>query len=173
MSSMHSRRCSAMVVGVIALITAAVFAVPQPGSVAIRTFTASGVAVPFTDVRVTQLEGTWPEDTIHSTTNIAGTRWVAVLPGLYEFAALDEDGHVVSSAEVGVASGAEFILYVIVPYACTTDVDDSGDTGFSDLLAIFDAWGYCLECPEDLTGDNSINFADLLGVIGWWGPCAD
>jgi hypothetical protein len=43
-----------------------------------------------------------------------------------------------------------------------------------DLLAIINAWGACLGCPEDiapLSGDGSVGVPDLLAVINSWGMC--
>ncbi|MBT8486997.1 MAG: hypothetical protein KJO43_15575, partial [Phycisphaerae bacterium] len=54
---------------------------------------------------------------------------------------------------------------------CPEDLDDSGDVGFSDLLAVLANWGPCPGCPEDLDGSGDVGFADLLSVLANWGPC--
>ncbi|NNM25203.1 MAG: hypothetical protein HKO59_04325, partial [Phycisphaerales bacterium] len=53
---------------------------------------------------------------------------------------------------------------------CPEDLDDSGDVGFSDLLAVLANWGPCPGCPEDLDGSGDVGFADLLSVLANWGP---
>ncbi len=56
--------------------------------------------------------------------------------------------------------------------ACPTDLDDDGQTGFSDLIAVLAAWGPCdKDCPEDLDEDNDVDFDDLLLLLAAWGPC--
>ena len=52
----------------------------------------------------------------------------------------------------------------------TADLDDSGDVGFGDILAILLAWGN-KGGPEDLDGNGIVDFGDLLIVLGSWGPC--
>ena len=55
---------------------------------------------------------------------------------------------------------------------CNADVDESGDIGFDDLLAVLAAWGPCDEdCPEDIDGSGTVGFDDLLLVLAGWGPC--
>jgi hypothetical protein len=44
---------------------------------------------------------------------------------------------------------------------CPADLDGSGDVGFSDLLAVLNAWGACPGCPEDIDGDGNVGFSDL------------
>jgi plastocyanin len=55
--------------------------------------------------------------------------------------------------------------------ACPGDVDDSGDVGFTDLLAVLSSWGPCPGCPEDIDDDDTVGFTDLLAVLSSWGPC--
>ena len=58
------------------------------------------------------------------------------------------------------------------PGACIGDLDESGDVGFNDLLAVLTSWGPCVPpCAEDLDGDESVGFGDLLVVLTAWGPC--
>jgi hypothetical protein len=55
---------------------------------------------------------------------------------------------------------------------CPADIDDSGDVGFADILAIIGAWGPCAgACPEDLNGNGAVDFGDILVAIGAWGAC--
>ncbi|MBT8487015.1 MAG: hypothetical protein HKO59_17220 [Phycisphaerales bacterium] len=54
---------------------------------------------------------------------------------------------------------------------CVADIDESGDVGFSDLLAVLAHWGPCTGCPEDLDRDHDVGFTDLLIVLSNWGPC--
>ncbi len=58
---------------------------------------------------------------------------------------------------------------------CPTDVDDSGDTGASDLAVLLGSWGPCApgdacECL-DADGNGIIGAADLAVLLGAWGPC--
>ena len=64
-------------------------------------------------------------------------------------------------------SGARFVTPAP---ACPGDVDESGDVGFGDILAIIGAWGPCPGCPADVNGDGFVNFADILLVIASWTP---
>ncbi|MCP3903829.1 MAG: hypothetical protein GY715_09360 [Planctomycetes bacterium] len=61
----------------------------------------------------------------------------------------------------------------LVRASCPEDLDDSGDVGFGDILAVIGAWGPCPPgvCPEDLSGNGEVDFADILLVIGAWGEC--
>ena len=64
----------------------------------------------------------------------------------------------------------DFVFEVELP--CPADLDDSGDVGFADVLAILAAWGPCEgECAEDLDGSGSVDFGDILVVLAAWGPC--
>lgn len=49
------------------------------------------------------------------------------------------------------------------------DVNGDGFVDITDLLAIVDMWGPCVECPEDLNGDGVVDVVDLLEVVGNWG----
>jgi hypothetical protein len=48
------------------------------------------------------------------------------------------------------------------------DVNGDGLVNVADILAVVDAWGPCLMCPEDLNGDGFVNVVDLLEVVGNW-----
>ena len=54
---------------------------------------------------------------------------------------------------------------------CTGDTDGDGVIGFSDIVAVLNAWGPCAGCPEDVNGDNVVGFADLVAVLAAWGSC--
>ena len=54
---------------------------------------------------------------------------------------------------------------------CPTDVNGSGTTDVSDLLAMIADWGPCSGCNTDIDGNGVVNVSDLLEVIGAWGPC--
>jgi hypothetical protein len=54
---------------------------------------------------------------------------------------------------------------------CIGDLDNDGEVGISDLLAVIDAWGACGGCNADLNGDNVVNVTDLLSVVEAWGYC--
>ena len=61
------------------------------------------------------------------------------------------------------------------PPPCPGDFDDSGDVGFTDLLALLTAWGPYKPCPpfipEDIDQDCDVGFSDLLLLLAAWGPC--
>ena len=56
---------------------------------------------------------------------------------------------------------------------CPTDIDGSGITDVTDLLAMIGDWGPCSDCATDLDGNGVVNVSDLLQVIGSWGPCSE
>ena len=63
-------------------------------------------------------------------------------------------------------------VYGIVGATCPADLDESGDVGFDDILAILRAWGICPDhCPEDLDHDDVVDIQDLIIVLNAWGPC--
>jgi len=53
---------------------------------------------------------------------------------------------------------------------CPADLDNSGDVGFTDLIAVLAAWGPCV-CPEDLDHSGDVGFTDILTILAEWGPC--
>jgi len=57
------------------------------------------------------------------------------------------------------------------PDPCPEDLDEGGDIGFGDVLAILAVWGPCSGCPEDLDGSGDVGFGDLLAVLSAWGAC--
>ncbi len=59
------------------------------------------------------------------------------------------------------------------PAVCPADLDQSGDVGVPDLLALLSAWGTCGDCVEDLNNDGTIGVADLLDLLAAWGPCKE
>ena len=54
---------------------------------------------------------------------------------------------------------------------CVGDLDNDGEVGISDLLAVIEAWGPCGGCNADLNGDDVVNVTDLLSVVEAWGYC--
>jgi hypothetical protein len=70
------------------------------------------------------------------------------------------------------AGSVTLLLAIALVDPCPADVDDSGDVGFADLLAVLAAWGSCTPCAEGIDGDGTVGFADLLVVLAAWGPCA-
>ncbi|MBT8485643.1 MAG: VCBS repeat-containing protein, partial [Phycisphaerae bacterium] len=52
---------------------------------------------------------------------------------------------------------------------CPEDLDQSGDVGFTDLLAVLANWGPCDGCAEDLDQSGEVGFTDLLAVLARWG----
>jgi uncharacterized membrane protein len=85
---------------------------------------------------------------------------------------INEHGAIVGLARSPVGHNRGFML---VPRpACHADLDDSGDVGFADLLALIGAWGPCTPgpgCLEDLDDDGEVDFADVLALIAEWGRC--
>jgi len=53
---------------------------------------------------------------------------------------------------------------------CPGDLDDDGLVGFTDLVAVLDAWGK-EGGPEDLDRSGAVDFGDVLIVLDSWGPC--
>ncbi len=49
------------------------------------------------------------------------------------------------------------------------DVNGDGVVNVTDLLAVMDTWGFCVDCPADLNGDGIVDVVDLLEVVGNWG----
>ena len=56
--------------------------------------------------------------------------------------------------------------------ACAWDLDNSGDVGILDLLALLAAWGADPGGPPDFDGDGTVGILDLLTLLANWGPCA-
>jgi hypothetical protein len=51
------------------------------------------------------------------------------------------------------------------------DIDGNGNVGFTDFLALLDAWGACAEdcCLPDLDLDSEVGVTDFLLLLGNWG----
>jgi hypothetical protein len=96
-------------------------------------------------------------------------------PGAITAGDLDGDGATdlaVGAADAGSGGGLLAVLISDYEDPCPADLDETGDVGFSDVLAIIGAWGPCPpSCPEDLNGNGQVDFADILAAIGAWGPC--
>ncbi|MEE9131672.1 MAG: hypothetical protein V3T84_16780 [Phycisphaerales bacterium] len=55
--------------------------------------------------------------------------------------------------------------------ACLWDLDNNGNVGASDLLALLVAWGTDPSGPPDFDGDGNVGASDLLALLVNWGPC--
>ncbi len=73
-------------------------------------------------------------------------------------------------AYVGDAYSGLQVIDVSSCQPCPADLDDDGEVGFSDLLAVLVAWGN-KGGPEDLDGSGFVDIGDLLAVLAAWGPC--
>jgi len=50
------------------------------------------------------------------------------------------------------------------------DIDNSGEVGIGDLLAMFEVWGTCGEgCAADVDGNGQLDVDDLVALIERWG----
>ncbi len=78
----------------------------------------------------------------------------------------------VSGAVAYVADGSSGLQVIDVSSCnpCPADLDDSGDVGFGDILAVLSAWRN-KGGPEDLDGSGVVDIGDLLIVLAAWGPC--
>jgi hypothetical protein len=52
------------------------------------------------------------------------------------------------------------------------DITGDGYVDVNDLLALFEAWGACPDCPADVNGDGVVDAQDLLELIANWSPPA-
>ena len=59
---------------------------------------------------------------------------------------------------------------IVAPAACVGDINDDGDVGVTDLLAVIDAWGQ-QKSDADVNGDGIVNVSDVLAIVGNWGLC--
>ena len=73
------------------------------------------------------------------------------------------------------SSSSDHLLFCVdFRQVCRADLDNSGDVGFDDLIALLTFWGPCqAECSGDLNNDGIIGFADLVELISSWGPCTN
>ncbi|MEE9129090.1 MAG: FG-GAP repeat protein [Phycisphaerales bacterium] len=71
----------------------------------------------------------------------------------------------------GEDSGSAYLFDAARTPSCIWDLDDSGDVGASDLLALLAAWGPCKGCPADFDGNGTVGASDLLALLVNWGPC--
>ena len=58
--------------------------------------------------------------------------------------------------------------FAIVP-GCPWDLDDGGDVGVSDFLALLAAWG-TIDVPADFDG-GGVGVSDFLALLANWGSC--
>jgi hypothetical protein len=63
------------------------------------------------------------------------------------------------------------ILGVEQGVPCPADLDDDGQIGITDFLALLSAWGPNLGHPADLDGDGDVGITDFLLLLANWGPC--
>ncbi|MHC4318997.1 MAG: hypothetical protein ACYS1E_06625 [Planctomycetota bacterium] len=54
---------------------------------------------------------------------------------------------------------------------CPWDLDDSGDVGVVDFLALLAAWGPNPGHPADFNCDGNVDVLDFLTLLANWGPC--
>jgi agmatine/peptidylarginine deiminase len=54
---------------------------------------------------------------------------------------------------------------------CPGDIDNDGDVGVTDFLALLAAWGPNPGHAADLDGDDTVGITDFLILLGLWGPC--
>lgn len=71
------------------------------------------------------------------------------------------------------SSSSDHLLFCVdFRQVCRADLDNNGDVGFDDLIALLTFWGPCQsECSGDLNNDGTIGFADLVELISSWGSC--
>ncbi len=51
------------------------------------------------------------------------------------------------------------------------DLDNSGDVGINDFLALLAAWDSDPGGPPDLDGNGNVGIEDFLALLALWGPC--
>ena len=73
------------------------------------------------------------------------------------------------------SSSSDHLLFCVdFRKVCRADLDNSGNVGFDDLIALLTFWGPCqAECSGDLNNDGTIGFADLVELISSWGSCTN
>ena len=71
------------------------------------------------------------------------------------------------------SSSSDHLLFCVdFRKVCRADLDNSGNVGFDDLIALLTFWGPCqAQCSGDLNNDGTIGFADLVELISSWGSC--
>ena len=84
---------------------------------------------------------------------------------------------IVSYDGIGAGGGGEegdAVLVIGDPViaSCPADLDGDNVVGFSDLVALLNAFGPCEgACAADFDGNNTVDFADLVRVLNDWGSC--
>ena len=73
------------------------------------------------------------------------------------------------------SSSSDHLLFCVdFRKVCRADLDNSGNIGFDDLIALLTFWGPCqAQCSGDLNNDGTIGFADLVELISSWGSCTN
>ena len=59
-------------------------------------------------------------------------------------------------------------VYLRVVEDVAGDATGDGVVDINDLVAVINAWGECLGCPEDINGDGYVDIDDLVMVINNW-----
>jgi len=63
-------------------------------------------------------------------------------------------------------------IWIAGEVTCPADLDEDGNVGINDFLALLAAWGPCgVECPADLDGDGDVGINDFLALLAAWGSC--
>ena len=70
-------------------------------------------------------------------------------------------------------SGDAWIVRIDDGSTCDGDIDEDGEVGFQDLVAMLASWGPCAGCAADINGDGEVTFQDLVGLLAAWGPCPE
>ena len=92
--------------------------------------------------------------------------------GNFRVSAIDDfDGD--GLMDVALTTKSMVIQYGACMTACLSDLDDSGDVGFADIVMLLNTWGSCgaPPCQGDLDDDGIVGFTDLVFLLGAWGPC--
>ena len=126
-----------------------------------------------TDWAVTESGGfiAWSTSTIEEDLNANALRWGTMYN--FRFDADAPPGPVSATIDLyRLGTPMSIQVETLGPGMCLGDLDESGDIGFNDLLAVLTSWGPCPpHCAEDLDGDDTVGFGDLLMILTAWGPC--
>jgi hypothetical protein len=69
---------------------------------------------------------------------------------------------------------AGFNGFAVLPHSsctCPADLNEDGEVGVNDFLALLSAWG-ASGVPEDIDGDGTVGITDFLELLAAWGACA-
>ena len=56
---------------------------------------------------------------------------------------------------------------------CIGDIDEDGEVGVTDFLAMLGAWGFNPGHPADIDFDDWVGVTDFLALLARWGPCPE